>query len=245
MLTRAGSCRSVRPPVSAARCGYRLVPGRTGTSEQPSSNIGFDIGLDHRGRGCLSGQPGKGPAVNHNRPAAVTAIIRSGTDFRFAAGYLGRSADRRGPWRGRAADMVADADAGYAGRMAHLGLAEQAARVSLRQAGRRSAGSTSMVLCVARPGLLGAVGQDTPERVVRAAEPDQAVGGKEWPLLHRVAVDVLRNTASSPRTTAAQIRGPVLVPPSRHLEAFTAARVRQGVWGPAQVNRNDMNTGST
>jgi hypothetical protein len=37
----------------------------------------------------------------------------------------------------------------------------------------------------------------------------------------------------------------VLVPPSRHLEAFNAARVRQGVWGPTQVNRNDMNTGST
>jgi hypothetical protein len=33
--------------------------------------------------------------------------------------------------------------------------------------------------------------------------------------------------------------------PSRHLEAFNAARVRQGVWGPTQVNRNDMNTGST
>jgi hypothetical protein len=26
---------------------------------------------------------------------------------------------------------------------------------------------------------------------------------------------------------------------------FNAARVRQGVWGPTQVNRNDMNTGST
>ena len=113
-----------------------------------------------------------------------------------------------------------------------LAVGEQAARVSLRQAGRRSAGSTSMVLFVARPGLLGAVGQDTPERVVRAAEPDPAVGGKEWPRLHRVAVDIFRNTASPPRTTAAQIRGPVLVPASRHLEAFTAARVRQGVWGP-------------
>ena len=33
--------------------------------------------------------------------------------------------------------------------------------------------------------------------------------------------------------------------PSRHLEAFTAARVRRGVWGPTQVNRNDVNTGST
>lgn len=130
--------------------------------------------------------------------------------------------------------------------MAHLGLAEQAARVSLRQAGRRSAGSTSMMmLFVARPGLLGAVGQDTPERVVRAAEPDPAVGGKEWPRLHRVAVDIFQEHRVLSPDDRSTNKGTGPGTPSRHLEAFTAARVRQGVWGPTQVNRNDMNTGST
>jgi hypothetical protein len=34
MLTRAGSCHFVRLPASASRCGYRVVPARTGASEQ-------------------------------------------------------------------------------------------------------------------------------------------------------------------------------------------------------------------
>ena len=32
--TCAGSCRFVRPPMPAARCGYRMLPARTGASEQ-------------------------------------------------------------------------------------------------------------------------------------------------------------------------------------------------------------------
>jgi hypothetical protein len=34
MPARAGSCHSVRSPVSAARFGYRMLPARTGASEQ-------------------------------------------------------------------------------------------------------------------------------------------------------------------------------------------------------------------
>jgi AbiV family abortive infection protein len=34
MPVTAGTCHSVRPPVSAAGCGYRVLPGRTGTSER-------------------------------------------------------------------------------------------------------------------------------------------------------------------------------------------------------------------
>ena len=38
MLVRAGSCHSVRSPVSELHCGYPMVPGRTGASEQTWSN---------------------------------------------------------------------------------------------------------------------------------------------------------------------------------------------------------------
>ena len=37
----AATCRSVRSPVSAAGCGYRVLPGRTGTSEQTWSKHGY------------------------------------------------------------------------------------------------------------------------------------------------------------------------------------------------------------
>ena len=41
MVARAGSCHSVRSPVSEARCGCRMLPGRTGTSEQTWSKHGY------------------------------------------------------------------------------------------------------------------------------------------------------------------------------------------------------------
>jgi hypothetical protein len=55
ILARAGSCHFVRPPVSAARCGYRMLPERTGASEQPWSNHRPGIGLDHHGLTAYSG----------------------------------------------------------------------------------------------------------------------------------------------------------------------------------------------
>jgi len=67
MLARAGSCHSVRSPASAPCCGYRVVPGCTGASEQPWSNIG-----GHRSRppwlrafSGLMGRSGKPGGSDH------------------------------------------------------------------------------------------------------------------------------------------------------------------------------------
>ena len=67
-------------------------------------------------------------ATGSDKPHIEKMFSTLGTLFcQFAAGYLGRSADRRGAtWK--AAAVVPDADAGPPGRMAHSGLAEQGPR---------------------------------------------------------------------------------------------------------------------
>jgi hypothetical protein len=64
MLAHAGTCHSVRSPASAARCGYRVVPDRTGHT----SNHGTTMGT-HRSRPLWSSASGiwRGEAIARRR----------------------------------------------------------------------------------------------------------------------------------------------------------------------------------
>jgi hypothetical protein len=58
-LACARSCHFVRSPESEARCGYRIVPGRTGAIRANMEQTSAAIGLDHHGRACLGHRPGE------------------------------------------------------------------------------------------------------------------------------------------------------------------------------------------
>ena len=56
MTIRVVACCSVRLPVSGEGCGYRVLPGRTGTYRDVRANMeqtSVCTGLDHHGRGRL------------------------------------------------------------------------------------------------------------------------------------------------------------------------------------------------